>query len=97
MHDLYPASSTYVRAYFGEPTTNPTEAFMLQGSYVLLNDSVPQERSMTIDDIDEKFNKEGSYTLELIHVTPFGVDLLAQFYPLKVDRTVRVTATIYSR
>ncbi len=96
LHNLYPSSATYVRAYHGAPDPAPTESFMLLGSYVLVNDSVPQERSLTIDEIDEYFIKEGPYTLEIIHETPFGVDLLQQFYPLQVDRTIEMKASLFS-
>lgn len=94
MVDLYPASETYVRAYLGAPQTSPAQSFMLPGSYVLLNDSVPQDRTMVIDDIDESFEREGPYTLELIHETPFGTDILVQFYPLHVDRTIEINGAL---
>ncbi len=97
MIDLYPASETYVRAYHGVPTSAPTESFMLQGSYVLLNDSVPQDRQLTIDEINENFKKEGPYTVELMHKTPFGIDILDQFYPLQVDRTVEFKGSLFTK
>jgi hypothetical protein len=69
---------------------------MRLGSYVLVNDSVPQERSMSIDEVDEVFTKDGAYTLEIVHVTPFGTDLLEQFYPLRINRTIEIKASVFS-
>ena len=39
----------------------------------------------------------GSYTVEVLHDTPFGTDVLTQFYPLQVDMTLAVRGTLYSK
>lgn len=96
MHDLYPDSETYVRAYKGPPSASPVDPFMLSASYVKIADSVPQERDLMMDELDGVFTKEGPYTLELIHVTPFGIDILDQVHPLLVDRTIEVKMNLYS-
>jgi hypothetical protein len=94
--DLYPKSETYVRGYLGSPTANPTNPFLLPASYVKIADSIPQNREMALKDLDELFEKEGPYTLELLHETPFGYDILDQIYPMKVDRTIEVNLNLYS-
>lgn len=96
LDDLYPASETYVRAYKGPPSGSPREPFLVQGSYVLVADSIPQSRNLVINDVNDFFKKEGPYTLEIIHETPFGFDILAQFYPLRVDRTIEMKGSIYT-
>lgn len=97
LDDLYPASETYVRVYRGAPTAAPVEPFMLPGSYVMLADSIPQNRSLLINDVNSYFKKEGPYTLEIIHETPFGFDILYQFHPLLVDRTIEYKGSMFTR
>jgi len=96
LDDLYPASETYLRAYRGAPSSSPPDPFLVEGSYVLLADSIPQARSLLINDVNDFFDKEGPYTLEIIHETPFGFDILDQFHPLNVDRTVEMKASIFT-
>jgi len=95
--DLYPASETYVRAYLGSPVPNPTNSFLVPSSYVKITDSVPQNRDLSLTELNEAFSREGPYTLELIHVTPFGYDLLDQVYPLQVDRTIEVNIDLFTK
>jgi hypothetical protein len=94
--DLYPKSETYVRGYLGTPSTNPVNPFLLPASYVKIADSIPQDREMVLKDLNELFEKEGPYTLELLHETPFGYDILDQIYPMRVDRTIEVKMNLYS-
>lgn len=94
--DLYPKSETYVRGYLGSPSTNPVNPFLLPASYVKIADSIPQNREMALKDLNELFEKEGPYTLELLHETPFGYDILDQIYPMRVDRTIEVKMNLYS-
>ncbi|BDS08509.1 hypothetical protein NT6N_35490 [Oceaniferula spumae] len=78
LKDLYPASTTYVRAYKGNPTDNPSDPIIINSSYVILNDSVPGDRQYALTGLDNFITEAGTYTLEILHETPFGVDLLAQ-------------------
>ena len=94
--DLYPKSETYVRGYLGSPTSNPTDPFLIPASYVKIADSIPQDREMALKDLNDLFQKEGPYTLELLHETPFGYDILDQVYPMRVDRTIEVKMNLYS-
>lgn len=95
--DLYPKSETYVRAYRGGPTSDPVDPFLIPASYVKIADSIPQNRNLALKDLDELFEKEGPYTLEVIHETPFGYDILDRLYPLLVDRTIEVKINFFSR
>lgn len=88
--DLYPKSETYVRGYLGSPTATPVDPFLIPASYVKIADSIPQDREMVLKDLNDLFEREGPYTLELLHETPFGYDILDQIYPMKVDRTIEV-------
>lgn len=97
LEDLYPKSETYVRAYLGSPVSNPAEPFLLPASYVKIADSIPQDRDLALKDLDDLFKKEGPYTLEVIHETPFGYDILDRIYPMNVDRTIEMKVNFYSR
>jgi hypothetical protein len=94
--DLYPKSETYVRAYHGSPTDSPVDPFLIPASYVKIADAIPQSRDLILKDVDDLFEKEGPYTLELIHETPFGYDILHRIHPLRVDRTIEVKMNLYS-
>jgi hypothetical protein len=96
LHDLYPKSETYVRAYRGAPSSNPVDPFLIPASYVKIADSIPRNRDLALNSVDELFKKEGPYTLEIIHETPFGYDILDQLYPLKIDRTIEVKVNLFT-
>ena len=94
--DLYPSSATYVRVYPGPSSASPANAQVVTASYVLINDSIPQDRQLSLTDIDSYLTKHGLHTLEILHETPFGTDLLysANLY---VDREIRMTGGLYSQ
>lgn len=94
--DLYPDSSTYVRYYKGAPTAAPASAVNVNSSYVTIDDVEPVNRSYILTSLNEKIKEDGQYTVEIIHTTPFGADLLAQVYPLKVERAIEVNGNITS-
>ena len=94
LEDLYPMSSTYVRLYPGNPSSDPTDVTMVSASYVVIEDSIPQNRTLVLKDLDRYFVKEGVHTIEILHETPFGTDLL-NTGTIRVDRTVRFNGGIY--
>lgn len=96
LEDLYPSSTTYLRVYAGEPSSNPTGAQAISDSYVVIEDSIPQDRTLVLKDLDKYLNKEGAHTLELLHETPFGTDLLDS-QTIQVDRTVEFNGAILAQ
>lgn len=96
LDDLYPSSTTYLRVYSGEPTATPTEVTIISASYVVIDDSIPQDRTLVLKDLDRFLNKEGVHTMELLHETPFGTDLLAS-HTIQVDRTVEFNGSILAQ
>ncbi len=94
--DLYPDSTTWVRVYAGPPAGDPEGAREISNSYVVIEDSIPQDRTVTLEEIESLFETSGSYTLEVLHRTPFGTDILTQFFPLQIDFSIRVRGTVYS-
>jgi hypothetical protein len=93
--DLYPASTTYVRLYPGGPQSDPTDAVLVSASYVVIDDSIPQDRTVILSDLDRYFVQEGDHTMEVLHETPFGIDLIHSG-SIRVDRTVEFVGGIIS-
>lgn len=94
--DLYPNSTTYLRVYGGPPAAAPTNPVNINTSYVIVDDVKPVNRSYNVSSINERILLDGKYTVELIHETPFGADLLDQIYPLQVKRAIKVNGNINS-
>lgn len=44
LNDLYPERTTFVRVYSGEPTADPEGPSDVLTSYVIIQDSIPQNR-----------------------------------------------------
>ena len=95
LSDLYPDSRTHVRIYRGASGSG-SEPIEVEASYVIIEDIVPQDRVVTLDELDILIPEEGTYTFEVLHETPFGIDLLDQVHPVVIDRTLRVRGTLYA-
>lgn len=94
--DLYPLSLTYLRAYPGSPASSPAEAVVIEKSYAIVNDTVVQDRKLVLDDIDPYLKEEGIHTLEIVHETPFGTEVLFR-NTINVDRTIILPGSVYIR
>lgn len=82
--DLYPSSTTYMRVY---PVSDPQDVTNVSASYVVIEDSIPQDRIVLLSDLDRYLNKHGEYVIEILHETPFGTDLL-RAGSITVDRRI---------
>lgn len=76
LNDLYPSSTTWAQVYKGTPKLNFTGT-TLPGSSVVINGSVPVNRTLTVASYDSLFDSDGVWTMELLTKTPFGTDRLA--------------------
>jgi len=92
LNDLYPFSTTYVQAYKGNAALGTTGT-TVPGSALVVNDSVPQSRVLTVTGYDSVFTSDGRWTLELVTKTPFGIDRLA-FVSFDLDRTMKVNGSV---
>lgn len=90
VNDLYPSSTTYAQVYKGNAQLGMTGK-VVPGSAVVINDSVPHDRILVLDNYDEVFDEDGRWTMELVTVTPFGIDRLA-YVTFDLDRTIKVNA-----
>ena len=79
-------SVTYLRAYRGNPHENPAEFEVIRESCVLIGGEPPQDRAFVLNDTGHYFNKEGPYTLELIHEDSSGSMVLGT-RRLRIERS----------
>lgn len=91
LNDLYPSSTTYAQVYQGNAQLGTTGQ-VVPGSAVVLNEAVPQDRVLVLDDYDDVIPQDGIWTIELLTQTPFGIDRL-EFVTFEVDRTMKVRGT----
>lgn len=92
LNDLYPDSRTYAQVYQGG-VQNGIEGTVVPGSALIVFEGAPQNRVLTINDWDTVVTGDGTWTLELLTVTPFGTDRLS-YVTFSVDRTMDVNATL---
>lgn len=91
VNDLYPTSTTYAQVYRGEKRDNVT-GVIVTGSAVVINDSIPQNRVLSLANYDDAFDGDGRWTMELLTKTPFGIDRLA-YVSFDLDRTIQMNGT----
>lgn len=94
MTDLYPRSDTYLQVYEGEAKLN-TVGKQVEGSVLVLDQSKSDSRVIQLPDYESAFTKDGTYTMELLTVTPFGTDRLA-YVTFSVNRAIQVRGLIGS-
>jgi hypothetical protein len=88
---LYPESRTYAQVYRGDPRLG-VEGTIVPGTSLIINGSVPESRVVLVDRYDSVFDEDGRWTLEVLTVTPFGTDRIAQV-SFDIDRVVEVNGT----
>lgn len=93
-HDLYPDSQMYAQIYPGE-LRNGVEGVVLEGSGVIINHQVPQNRQLRLSQWDDVITGNGRWTVELLTSTPFGIDRL-DHVTFEAIRELKVRGTINS-
>lgn len=91
LNDLYPDSTTYAQVYEGDARLG-VAGKVVPGSALVINDSVPHDRVLIVDDYDAIFDADGRWTIELVTVTPFGTDRLSHV-TFDLDRTIEMNGT----
>jgi len=76
LNDLYPSSTTWAQVYQGSPQLGATGTTVPYSS-IVINDSVPANRTLVLDHYGALFSSNGLWTMELLTQTPFGTDRLA--------------------
>jgi len=92
LNDLYPDSETFTQVYKGGPQLG-TQGTVIPGSALVINDSVPHDRTLIVDDYDEVFTSDGQWTMEVLTTTPFGTDRLT-YFSFNVDRKLRINGQV---
>jgi hypothetical protein len=92
LNDLYPDSQTYTQVYKGNQSLG-TEGAVIPGSALIINQPIPQNRILSLEDWDRVIDSDGVWTLEILTTTPFGVDRLAHV-TFTVDRTITVNGSV---
>lgn len=73
LNDLYPSSTTFAQVYQGSPQSGVTGT-VLPGSTIVVDDSVPADRTLVLNNYGSVFDSNGLWTLEILTRTPFGTD-----------------------
>jgi hypothetical protein len=92
--DLYPDSTTTVQIYKGTQALGTTGT-LIEGSRVSFNSIVPQDSQILVRSWDRYAPDDGTYTLEVITVTPFdnrAPERLA-WLTFEVDRTIKMNGS----
>ncbi len=90
LNDLYPSSDTYVQVYPGglKSGVEGTRIFSFQWTR-----AVPVDKIEPVKDYDAAFKSDGTWTMELLTATPFGIDRL-HHVTFEVNRTLRVNTML---
>ena len=91
LNDLYPNSTTYAQVYKGNPVLGTTGK-IVPGSALVISDSIPQSRVLSLTNYDSIFDSDGRWTLELLTSTPFGIDRLS-YLSFDLDRTIEMNGS----
>lgn len=92
LNDLYPSSHTYAQVYKGAPRLGAT-GVIVPGSSLVINDTIPVSRVLTLTGYDMIFDEDGQWTMELLTETPFGIDRL-HYVTFHLDRTIQMNSTV---
>lgn len=92
--DLYPDSWTYAQVYPGQPVLG-TEGTIVPGSSIMIDGTIPRDETVVVADWDSVIEEDGTYTLEVITITPFGADRLS-YRSFEVERTIHLNGAVTS-
>lgn len=93
INDIYPDARVYAQIYKGEKRDDGFVGTVVPGSAVAVNESVPQNRLLTVSEWDSVLTENGAWTMELLTFTPFGIDRL-DWVTFNVDRTITVRGSV---
>lgn len=94
LNDLYPESRTYAQIYPGA-VRSVDDASFIQSSLIPWSGRAPLDAVRVVEGSDYAgfLDKDGTWTIELVTVTPFGPERLA-YVTFQVDRTITVNGTV---
>lgn len=92
LNDLYPSSTTYAQVYKGAASLG-TAGTIVPGSSIVINDTVPASKVLTISNWEGVFTSDGQWTMEILTKTPFGLERL-NYITFNVNRSIKVNGTV---
>lgn len=92
VNDIYPDSRVYAQLYQGEKADN-VDGVIVPGSAKIYEESVPQSLVRVLDDWDKVIDADGTWTMELLTATPFGIDRL-DHVTFNINRTIEVNSGV---
>lgn len=93
VNDIYPEARIYAQVYKGAKRDDGFVGTVVPGSAVVINESVPQNRLLTVTKWDSVLTEDGVWTMELLTSTVFGIDRL-DYVTFNVDRTISVNGSV---
>lgn len=94
LDDLYPDSYTFAQVYKGAAKLGTTGT-KVPGASIVVDSSVPRDEMFRLREWDESIPTDGLWTLEVITVTPFGADRIANL-SFVVDRAININGSVTS-
>ena len=65
---------------------------VVPGSGIVVPEPAPKNEVLSLTNYDSVFDSDGRWTMELLTVTPFGIDRLA-YVTFELDRTIEMNGT----
>ena len=96
LDDLYPSSVTKVRLYKGTQQASPSADSLIELSTPIEHTAdpiKPDDKTFSINAIDGDIEEDGTYTLDILHETPCGEEVL-EYVTFEVERKIVVRGSI---
>lgn len=94
--NLYPNSTTIAQAYPGAPALGKSGTIIAGGGPGAIFQGTPMSVTLpAIRNYQSVFDRDGQWTIEIIHTTPFGVERLA-YVTFHLDRTMKINSMLSS-
>lgn len=93
VQDVYPSATIYAQVYQGNPVLG-TEGARLSAQW-RNSENYPQSKTLVLssDDLDSPVRADGTWTLELLTDTPFGITRLGKV-TFSLKRSIRVNGAV---
>lgn len=91
LNDLYPRSDTQFMLYEGSQIDS---AGGTQLNAFPWDSNAPKTTTITSNELDNAFEKNGTYTVALMSTTIYGTELLCEPITFTIDRTIRVNTML---
>ena len=77
LNDIYPGGTCYLQVYKGGPQAN-MQGTTVPGSAITNTGDTPMDKVLLVENYDAVFDSDGQWTMELLIVTPFGIERIGR-------------------